>query len=91
MGIHSMVALEAETELLMHLEVPEFDHKRPFYYNVTAGKDFTLTSESSRILMQFEMLLIFRKEDANFSRRLLDPGGRVDGSFCEYRWFELEF
>ena len=65
MGIHSMVALEAETELLMHLEVPELDNKRPFHYNVTAGKAFTLKSESSRILLQFEVPLIFRKKDAN--------------------------
>ena len=25
--------LEAEKELFMHLEVPELDHKRPFYYD----------------------------------------------------------
>ena len=36
--------LEAERELFMHLDVPELDHKRPFYYDVVEGKLFTFTS-----------------------------------------------
>ena len=51
--------LEAETELFMHLDVPELDHKRPFYYDVLDWKPFTFTSASSRTLIQIELLLIF--------------------------------
>ena len=40
--------LEAEKELFMHLDVPELDHKRPFYYDVVEGKPFTFTSANSR-------------------------------------------
>ena len=29
--------LEAAKELFMHLEVPELDHKRPFYYDFIEG------------------------------------------------------
>ena len=53
--------LEAEKELFMHLDVPELDHKRPFYYDVVEGKPFTFTSASSRTLIQIELLLIFRR------------------------------
>ena len=51
--------LEAEKELFMHLDVPELDHKRPFYYDVVEGKPFIFTSASSRTLIQIELLLIF--------------------------------
>ena len=51
--------LEAEKELFMHLDVPELDHKHPFYYDVVEGKPFTFTSASSRALLQIELLLIF--------------------------------
>ena len=51
--------LEAEKELFMHLDVPELDHKRPFYYDVVEGKPFTFTSASSRTVIQIELLLIF--------------------------------
>ena len=51
--------LEAEKELFMHLDVPELDHKRPFYYVVVERKPFTFTSENSRTLIQIELLLIF--------------------------------
>ena len=51
--------LEAEKELFMHLDVPELDHKRPFYYDVVEGKPFIFTSTSSRTLIQIELLLIF--------------------------------
>ena len=51
--------LEAERELFMHLDVPELDHKRPFYYDVVEGKPFTFTSVNSRTLIQIELLLIF--------------------------------
>ena len=47
--------LEAEKELFMHLEVPELDHKRPFYYDVVEGKPFTFTTASSRTLIQIEL------------------------------------
>ena len=51
--------LEAERELFMHLDVPELDRKRPFYYDVVEGKPFTFTSVNSRTLIQIELLLIF--------------------------------
>ena len=51
--------LEAEKEPFMHLDVPELDHKRPFYYDVVEGKPFTFTSASSWTLIQIELLLIF--------------------------------
>ena len=54
--------LEAEKELFMHLDVPELDHKRPFYYDVVEGKPFTFTSANSRTLIQIELLLIFLRE-----------------------------
>ena len=51
--------LEAEKELFMHFDVPELDHKCPFYYDVVEGKPFIFTSASSRTLIQIELLLIF--------------------------------
>ena len=51
--------LEAGKELFMHLDVPELDHKRPFYYDVVEGKPFTFITASSRNLIQNELLLIF--------------------------------
>ena len=50
--------LEAERKLFMHLEVPELDHKRPFYYDVIKGKPFTFILANSRTLIQIELLLI---------------------------------
>ena len=52
--------LEAEKELFMHLEVPELDHKRPFYYDVVEGKPFIFTSASSRTLIQIELIFLRR-------------------------------
>ena len=54
--------LEAETELFMHSDMPELDHKRPFYYDVVEGKPFTFTTTTSRTLIQIELLLIFLRE-----------------------------
>ena len=51
--------LEAEKELFMHLEVPEVDHKRPFFYDVVEGKPFTFNLASSRTLIQFEIAVDF--------------------------------
>ena len=39
--------MEAEKELYMHLEVPELNHKRAFYYDVIERKPFTFTTASS--------------------------------------------
>ena len=50
--------METEKELLMNLEVPELDHKRPFCYDVLEGKPFRFTSANSRTLMKTELLLI---------------------------------
>ena len=46
----------------MHLEVPEVDHKRPMYYDVIESRPFTFASESSKALMQIELLMIFLQE-----------------------------
>ena len=43
----------------MHLDVPELDHKRLFYYDVVERKPFTFTTASSQTLIQIELLLIF--------------------------------
>ena len=51
--------LEAEMELFMHLDVPELDQNRPFFYDVVEGEPFIFTSASSRTLIQIEMLSIF--------------------------------
>ena len=51
--------LESKKELFMHLDVPELDHKRPFYYDVVEGKPFTFTTASSQTLIYIELLLIF--------------------------------
>ena len=51
--------LKAEKELFMHLDVPELDHKRPFYYDVVEGKPFIFTLASLRTLIQIELLMIF--------------------------------
>ena len=58
--------LEAEKEFFMNLDVPDLDHKRPFYYDVIDGKPFTFNSASSRTLIQIELFLIFLKEGGNY-------------------------
>ena len=55
------VKLEKEREQYMELEVPDVCYKRPFYYDVIEGKPFTFTTESTRIRIQIELLLIFLK------------------------------
>ena len=55
------VRLEKERELYMELDVPDVCYKRPFYYDVIKGKPFTFTTESTRIRIQIELLLIFLK------------------------------
>ena len=55
------VKLEKEREQYMELDVSDLCHKRPFYYDVIEGKLFKFTTESTRIRMQIELLLIFLK------------------------------
>ena len=43
----------------MHLEVPEMDQKRSFYYDVIEGKPFIFTAAKSRNPIQIELLLVF--------------------------------
>ena len=57
------VKLEKECEQYMELDVPDVCYKRPFYYDVIEGKPFTFTTESTRIRIQIELLLIFLKSD----------------------------
>ena len=45
----------------MELDVPDSCSKRPLYYDVAEGKPFTFTTESNRIRIQIELLLIFLK------------------------------
>ena len=45
----------------MELDVPDLCYKRPFYYDMIKGKPFAFTTESSRIRIQTELLLMFLK------------------------------
>ena len=45
----------------MELDVPDWDWKRPFYYDVLEGKPFTFTTEKSRIRIQLNLLMTFLK------------------------------
>ena len=51
--------LEAEREIYMVLDVPDFNFKRPFYYDVLEGKPFTFTTEESRVPIQINLLRTF--------------------------------
>ena len=53
--------LEAEREVYMELDVPDFDFKRPFYYDVLEGKPFNFTPEESRVRIQINLLMTFLK------------------------------
>ena len=55
------VKLEKEREQYMELDVPDVCYKRPFHYDVIEGKLFAFTTESTRIRIQVELLLIFLK------------------------------
>ena len=55
------VRLGKEREHYMGLDVPDVGYKRPFYYDVIEGKPFNFTTESTRIRIQIELLLIFLK------------------------------
>ena len=55
------VKLEKEREQYIELDVPDPCYKRPFYCDVIEGKPFTFTTESTRIRIQIELLLIFLK------------------------------
>ena len=52
---------EKEREQYMELGVPDVCYKRPFFYDVVEGKLFTFTTESTRIRIQIELLLVFLK------------------------------
>ena len=41
--------------------MPAVRYKRPFYYDVIERNPFTFTTESTRIRIQIELLLIFLK------------------------------
>ena len=45
----------------MELGVSDLCYKRPLYYDVSEGKPSTFTTESTRIRIQIELLLIFLK------------------------------
>ena len=53
--------LEKKREQHMELVVSDLCYKLPFYYDVVEGQPFTFTTESTRILIQIELLLIFLK------------------------------
>ena len=55
------VKLQKERERYMELDLPDLCYKRPFYYDVIQVKPFTFTTESTRIRIQIELLLIFLK------------------------------
>ena len=82
--------LEAEKELFMRLEVPDLDHKRPFYYDVIEGKPFTFTSASSRTLIQIELLLIFLRGGGQLwtLEAYLTQVGMLNGSL-DFNWTSI--
>ena len=53
--------LEKELEQYMELYVPDLCFKGAFYYDVVEGKPFTFTTESTRVRIQIELLLLFLK------------------------------
>ena len=53
--------LLADWEVYRISEVPEIDHKRPFYYDVSEGKAFIFTSGEDRIRKQLQLLTILLK------------------------------
>ena len=53
--------LEAECEVYMELDLPDFSHKRPFHYDVLEGNPFLFTTEEDRIRIQINLLTIFLK------------------------------
>ena len=55
------VKLEKEREQYMELDVPDECYKRALHSDVIEGKPFTFTTESTRIRIQIELLLIFLK------------------------------
>ena len=55
------VKLEKEREQYMELDVPDLCYKHPFHYDVIKGKPFTFSTESTRIRIKIELLLIFLK------------------------------
>ena len=55
------VQLEKERVQYMELDVSEVYYKRPFHYDVVEAKPFTFTTESTRIRIQIELLIIFLK------------------------------
>ena len=55
------VKLEKEGEQFMELDVPDLCYGRPLYYVVIEKQLFTFTTESTRIRIQIELLLIFLK------------------------------
>ena len=46
-------------ELFMLLKVPELNHKRPMYPELIEWRPFIFSSESSRVLMQIDLMMIF--------------------------------
>ena len=51
--------LETAKDFFMHLDVPDLEHKRPFYYDVAERTPFNITTEREGISMQIELLTIF--------------------------------
>ena len=55
------VKIKKQREQYMELDVPDLRYNRPFNFYVIEGKPFTFTTESTRIRIQIELLLIFLK------------------------------
>ena len=53
--------LEAECEFYMELDVPDFDFKKPFLYDVLERKPFTFTTEESSVRVKVNSLMAFLK------------------------------
>ena len=60
------IRLAAEGEVYMDWEIPEMDHKWPFYYEVVEGKPFQFTSVDGRGRFEIQPLNTFLKSGDQF-------------------------
>ena len=58
--------LEPEKDLFMHLDVPDLEHKLPFYNDVAEGKSFAFTAGNARDSLQIDLMMIFLRRGAHF-------------------------
>ena len=57
---------KAEREYYMELDMPDWDFKRPFYFDVLEGKPFTFTIDETCVRIQINLLMTFSKSVGHF-------------------------